>query len=290
MRTGAIFSGTLHTVVFVLLVFGLPRLSDRPTDTVIPVEVVMLEEEAPPEPEPEPEPEPKAEEPAPEPEPPVQEAKAAPEPPPPPEPEPEPAPPEPEAMPEPEPPAPPPPQAKPEPEAPKTPPPPVPRRRPEIKMAAPEKPKEEKKKPDRLASILRNVDDLKDKPQPRRTQIAKADTQGAPAGPPVSALERDEMVRKIQQKLRQCWRIDAGAAQAQDLIVEIRVQLQPDGSVRRADILDVVRMVRDAYFRSAAENARRAVFKCSPFQLPPRKYNVWRDLTLRFNPREMFGS
>ena len=62
------------------------------------------------------------------------------------------------------------------------------------------------------------------------------------------------------------------------------------GSVRRTDIVDVVRMVQNAYFRSAAENAKRAINVCSPFRLPQGKYQVWRELTLRFNPREMFGT
>jgi hypothetical protein len=60
--------------------------------------------------------------------------------------------------------------------------------------------------------------------------------------------------------------------------------------VATTEIVDVVRMVQDGYFRSAAENAKRAINQCSPFQLPPRKYNVWRQLTLRFDPREMFGT
>jgi hypothetical protein len=48
-------------------------------------------------------------------------------------------------------------------------------------------------------------------------------------------------------------------------------------------------MFRDSFFRSAAENARRAILRCSPFTLPPNKYEVWRDLTLRFDPSRMFG-
>ena len=93
------------------------------------------------------------------------------------------------------------------------------------------------------------------------------------------------MVRAIQDHLRRCWLIDPGA---QDIVVEITVLLNQDGSVHTAEILDAVRMVQDGYFRRAAENAKRAINLCSPFRFPPDKYHVWRKLTLRFDPRRMF--
>ena len=143
---------------------------------------------------------------------------------------------------------------------------------------------------DQLTSILRNVAKLKDQPRPStEDKPAKAPEPG-PSRPRVSVFEQNEMVQAIQQQLRACWRLDPGAREAEDMVVEIRVTLNPDGSVRQADIVDVVRMVQDAYFRSAAENAKRAIDVCSPFELPMRKYDVWRQLTLRFNPREMFGT
>jgi hypothetical protein len=97
-------------------------------------------------------------------------------------------------------------------------------------------------------------------------------------------------VRAIQEQLRSCWRIDPGARGAEDIVVEIRVLLRPDGSVNKAEVLDVVRMVQDSYFRSAAENAKRAISRCSPFRLPVAKYEVWKQMTLRFDPRRMFGT
>ena len=277
MRDGAALSGIFHGVVIGVLVVGLPSSVDPPTQTVIPIEMILLEEE---EPEPEPEPEQMAEEVAPEPEPPKQEAKAVPEPvAPEPEPEPEPVPP-PEAKPEPE----------PEPEKLAKPPPPKPKRRPNIKVAMPDKNKtKEPPKLDQLTSILRNVEKLRDQPNRRREPMAKAQIRGA-ATPSASALEQNEMARAIQDQLRNCWRIDPGARGAEDIVVEIKVLLNQDGSGQRVDIVDVVRMVQDGFFRSAAENAKRAISLCSPFRLPLRKYDVWRQLTLRFDLRQMFGT
>jgi outer membrane biosynthesis protein TonB len=273
MRDGAALSGIFHGVVIGVLVVGLPTFVDPPTQTVIPIEMILLEEE-----EQEPEPEQMAEEVVPEPEPPKQEAKAVPEPvAPEPEPEPEPVPP---------------PEAKPEPEPEKLakPPPPKPKRRPKIKVAMPDKnKKKEPPKPDQLTSILRNVEKLRDQPKRRREPMAKAQIQGATTLS-ASALEQNEMVRAIQEQLRSCWRIDPGARGAEDIVIEIKVLLNQDGSVHTVEIVDVVRMIQDGFFRSAAENAKRAINRCSPFRLPPRKYDVWRQLTLRFDPRQMFGT
>ena len=294
MRSAALYSGLMHATILAALVLGLPSFVEPLNETVVPLDIVTPEEidevaqKSEPEPEP---PEPKAEEKAPEPEPPQQQAKVEPEPTPPaPEPEPEPLPePEPmvEAEPEPVPPPEPKPEPKPKPEIKAKPTPPVPARRPDVKIA---KPKKKKPKPDQLTSILRNVEKLKDQPRPApQKKAAKAPEKGE-SRPLVSAFEQNEMVQAIQRQLRACWRLDPGARAAEDLVVEIRVMLNPDGSVRQAQIVDVVRMVQDAYFRSAAENAKRAIDVCSPFRLPIRKYDVWRELTLRFNPREMFGT
>ena len=61
------------------------------------------------------------------------------------------------------------------------------------------------------------------------------------------------------------------ARDAQNLAVEIRVMFNPDGSVARAEIVDTSRMASDAFYRTAAESAYRAVLLCSPLQQMPVK-------------------
>jgi hypothetical protein len=154
----------------------------------------------------------------------------------------------------------------------------------------PDKPKEEKeaKAPDdALTSILKNVDKL------RKQQAAQpapsTQTQTAAAQPRVSAFEQNEIVRIIQSKMASCWRLEPGARNAEDLIVVIRVWLNPNGSVRDARIIDEGLGRSNRYYQSAAENARRAIYACQPFDLPPKRYEIWRDMVLRFDPRQMFG-
>jgi ribonuclease PH len=154
-------------------------------------------------------------------------------------------------------------------------------------LAEVEEPKKEEPKEDALSSILRNVEKLKDQPKPKKQQVAKAQEQ-APE-PEASMLEQMELVRLIQKQLEACWRLEPGARDAEDLAVTVRVALNKDGSVRNAEIEDVSRMMADAYYRTAAENALRAIYKCSPFKgLPIKRYAVWRDMRLNFNPSEMF--
>jgi len=280
MRQGAIYSAILHLSVIVMLVVGLPSIAPEALlAPPIPIEIVTAIEQPEPVPEPEPEPEQTADLPPPAPKP---------EPLPEPEPEPEPEPiPVAEAVPEPEPEPEPPPEPKPEPEPEeqqiKTP--PKPKMKPLQQVAEADKKKEEPPPEDRLTTILKNVEKLKDQ-QPTNSQLANASQARTSSA---SSIEQNAMVRAIQKQMARCWRIDAGARGAESLIVEIRVVLNPDATVRDAQIVDFERMFRDSFFRSAAENARRAILQCSPFRLPANKYEVWRDLTLRFDPSRMFG-
>jgi outer membrane biosynthesis protein TonB len=277
MRQGAIYSALLHVSVLVVLLIGLPSMApDALLAPPIPIEIVTFVEQPEPKPEtePEPEPEPVAELPPP-----------APKPEPIPEPEPEPEPiPLAEAKPEPEPEPEPPPKPEPKVEEPKAKIPPKPKMKPLQQVAEKDKKKEEPPE-DRLTSILKNVEKLKDQ-APTNNQLADASQARTSSA---SSIEQNAMVQAIQKQMARCWRIDAGARDAESLIVEIRVVLNPDATVRDAQIVDFERMFRDSYFRSAAENARRAILQCSPFRLPANKYEVWRDLTLRFDPSRMFG-
>ncbi len=93
------------------------------------------------------------------------------------------------------------------------------------------------------------------------------------------------MAQAIQEQMGSCWQIDDVAQGAEDIVVKVQVVLNPDGSVNAVQIVDMERMVQDDYFRSAAEDVKRAIMRCDPFHLPVEKYEVWKHLTLRFDPR-----
>ncbi|MCI0431836.1 MAG: energy transducer TonB [Rhodospirillales bacterium] len=303
MRRGLVLSAVLHLALLALIVIGLPRWQEpveiAPT---ISVEVVTLSEKsAAPKTEPKPQPvklePPKRETPPPAPPPP---AVAQPEPEPEPEPEPKevaalPPQPEPEPVPEPEPKPEPEPEVK-KPEPPKPiakPKPPQPKPRQEAKKPEEKKP-EEKKPAEAQEFVLKTLEKLKQTTDTAKVEPPPVEAVPQPSAPPSSVedqLARNELSDLIRRKVEGCWNVPAGAREAGDLVVEIKVVLNRDGSVVAAEIVDAARASTDSFFRAAAESARRAVRICSPFSdLPPDRYQIWQTLTLRFNPKEMLGT
>jgi len=154
------------------------------------------------------------------------------------------------------------------------------------------KPKPEPPKPVDMASVLKNVAKLKkDAPVAEKEQAARPEPRGAPnsiSDKPLTISELDAIRRQIER----CWNVPAGAKDAQEMVVEIHVEMNPDRTVRTYTILNPGRMHSDTFFRSMAESAVRAILRCGrdqPLQLPPDKYDTWRSFTLSFNPREMLG-
>jgi len=147
--------------------------------------------------------------------------------------------------------------------------------------------------PDQLASILKNVAKLK--PQGPKAEDTKAGEtkviNGGQSGfgPALSdrltISEEDALRRQIQQ----CWNIPAGARDAEKLVVEVLIEVNPDRTVRSVEIVDQSRLGSDPFFRAAAEAARRAVLnpKCSPLELPPDQYEQWKSIRFTFDPRDM---
>lgn len=91
----------------------------------------------------------------------------------------------------------------------------------------------------------------------------------------------------LRQQLESCWNIPAGAKYAENLVVEVRLFVNPDRTVRKAEVINPNN--NDPFFRTAAESVIRAVYnpRCSPLNLPPDKYDLWNTVVVRFDPREM---
>lgn len=289
MYRGSIFSALLHVVVLLIAYFGLPHFLRPPADLnyPVPVDVVTIAPTTnapppkpvkakvqPPKPElPKPEPPKVAPKPAPPP-PPKQEAVAVPKPEPVPEPKPQPKPAPPKEVAE----APPPlpkPKPKPEPE----------------KKAAPKPPP-----PDNFASVLRSVEKMRDEPTKPEQKTAQA-TSKSPAPPQYNAAMPIGIstIDAIRRHFEKCWNIPAGARDAKDLEVDIKVHLDPDSNVQTAEIVESARANSDPFYRAAAESALRAVLNpvcrsLKDVQLKPEQYDQWKDMTISFNPKEMVGA
>jgi len=295
---GMALSVALHLILGGLFIFGLPRLftPPPPEDMPIAVELMTIAPETkatrpnpnPPRPDAKPE-VPVADTPATKPEP----APSIPTPAPPPSAEA--PPPEPPKPPEPKP-APPPLLKPPEPpkptekaEAPR------PKEKPEPpQQVAKNESKAEQKKydPSQFEALLKNLAPQPTAPspdaQPQRPRVASARPSSQPRAPLGSQITASE-VDLVRQQIARCWNVPAGARDAKDLVVEVRVNVDPDGTVRQATIVDQARLVSDPFFRAAAESARRAFFNplCRPLHLPLEKYAFWKDLVVDFSPKDI---
>ncbi|MDB2682688.1 energy transducer TonB [Alphaproteobacteria bacterium] len=266
-----IFSSGLHLIVFILTAVGLPFVVNEPTITNIPITIEVVErtkeaktpKPAPPKPKPMPMPkmteeappdltkiEPKPEE--------IKEDKKEITP---------------EAIPDPD---------KKTKEKPKE----------DTKKPEPEATKVEKKEPKKdFASLLKNLtpdveEDQKPVPELEKTiEEIMEEAQLSAIGDKISMSELDS----LKHQLGQCWNVNTGAKYAENLIVEVRVIVNPDRTVKRATILNEARYNRDTAYRAAAESALRALRnpRCSPLELPPEKYEEWKTTVIIFDPSEM---
>jgi hypothetical protein len=86
-----------------------------------------------------------------------------------------------------------------------------------------------------------------------------------------------------------CWSIPLGLPYNEDLLVRIKLQLNPDGSIISSEILDHARMNRpgQGFYKVLAESALRAIKLCQPLRVPSTGYERWKDLQLNFDAREM---
>ena len=86
-----------------------------------------------------------------------------------------------------------------------------------------------------------------------------------------------------------CWSIPLGLPYNENLLVRIKLQLNPDGTVSDSEILDHARMNKpgQGFYKVLAESALRAVKLCQPLRVPTTGYERWKELQLNFDAREM---
>jgi len=86
-----------------------------------------------------------------------------------------------------------------------------------------------------------------------------------------------------------CWSIPLGLPYNENLLVRIKLQLKPDGSIMKSEILDHARMNKpgQGFYKVLAESALRAIKLCQPLRVPSKGYERWKELQLNFDAREM---
>jgi colicin import membrane protein len=116
----------------------------------------------------------------------------------------------------------------------------------------------------------------------------KAAALGAPEGRDMqlSASEIAVLAQIIKSCVQSKWSILGGGESAETAIVKMRLRFNPDGTLEAPP--QIMNPQSTAYFLAVSDSAVRAVEACEPFNLPPAKYEIWKDIVLNFNPHEMF--
>lgn len=174
--------------------------------------------------------------------------------------------------------------------------PPKPAKTPEKKPAEAKK-EDTKEKPTEedagaFSSVLKNLaGDEEAPPQPdsvpRDTpRQAPQLTAPAPLGSQISMSEMDA----LRGQLAECWNVLPGAREAANLAVDIEVTVSAAKTVMDARVVDQLRYTSDTFFKAAADSALRALRSpnCTPLKLPDGKYDLWKNMTVRFDPKDMF--
>jgi hypothetical protein len=175
---------------------------------------------------------------------------------------------------------------------------PVPAKRPDVKPTPPVK-KEEQAKPEDakksmdFQSVLKNLAENENQPAPQEVAENEASPRQSPMltqPPPVSEQVTQGEMQALIAQLGSCWTMLPGAKNAENLIVNVRIVVNPDRTLRSHDIVDKMRYNSDSFFRAAADTAVRALYNpdCRVLNLPPYKYDQWKSMIVSFDPKKMF--
>ena len=135
----------------------------------------------------------------------------------------------------------------------------------------------------------KKVEALLDKRVPQRLAatgdlINSTLSLGAPSG--LAAQLSQSELDALRARLAQLWSPPAGAKNPEELVVQIRMQLKPDGSLAGPPM--VLTSGKTPLFMASRDSAIRAVLRGQPFDmLRPEHYEQWKDIEITFDPRDM---
>ena len=144
--------------------------------------------------------------------------------------------------------------------------------------------KEELFNPDNIAAL---IDKSKEETAETTKKISKI-TQSQDKNVDASGLTLSEE-DALKAQIFGCWSIPLGLPYNENLLVRIKLELKPDGTVIKSEILDHARMNKpgQGFYKVLAESALRAVKLCQPLRVPAKGYERWKELLLNFDAREM---
>ena len=176
---------------------------------------------------------------------------------------------------------------------------------PDDKIKKVEKIKDEKQNPEKIESEVKQVSEFEKKdlfdPNSIAALIDKSKVESAETNKKLDKITQDQDKNidfsglslseedALKAQIFGCWSIPLGLPYNENLLVRIKLQLKPDGTIIKTEILDHARMNKpgQGFYKVLAESALRAVKLCQPLRVPSKGYERWKELQLNFDAREM---
>jgi hypothetical protein len=165
--------------------------------------------------------------------------------------------------------------------------------------------KEEKQNPEKVETEVKQVSEFEKKdlfdPNSIAALIDKSKVESAETNKKLDKITQDQDKSvdfgglslseedALKAQIFGCWSIPLGLPYNENLLVRIKLQLKPDGSIMKSEVLDHARMNKpgQGFYKVLAESALRAVKLCQPLRVPSTGYERWKELQLNFDAREM---
>ena len=165
--------------------------------------------------------------------------------------------------------------------------------------------KEDKQNPEKVETEIKQVSEFEKKdlfdPNNIAALIDKSKVESAETDKKTDEItqDQDKSIKlgglslseedALKAQIFGCWSIPLGLPYNKNLLVRIKLQLKPDGSIIESEILDHARMNKpgQGFYKVLAESALRAVKLCQPLRVPSTGYERWKELQLNFDAREM---
>ena len=172
---------------------------------------------------------------------------------------------------------------------------------PDDKVKKVEKIKEDKQNPEKIDDEVKQVSEFEKKelfdPNNIAALIDKSKIETSETSKKTDKITQDQQksVESIGLSLSEedalkaqifgCWSIPLGLPYNENLLVRIKLQLNPDGTISQSEILDHARMNKpgQGFYKVLAESALRAIKLCQPLRVPTTGYERWKELQLNFD-------
>jgi hypothetical protein len=134
-----------------------------------------------------------------------------------------------------------------------------------------------------LQKLLKDMQ--KNQPKPQAPATDSKATPSNNIAPSISDRSSMTELDAIRRHIEGCWRIDPGKEGIENLSAVIKVYINPDGSVQRAEIVDMTRYFADTTFRTFANSARSAVLSCGNIPISKERYSLFKEIEMKFTPQ-----